>query len=209
MRHAFIGVCSRFWWSQRPSWRFGEDRKALEVHLSSHKTGSFAITRYFSLSAWLCEVATQTRAPWYKTNNYKNQNRKWIAVPASLPDDGGRVIQVCSDQRLFVANTNFYHKKRHRFSWCLLSPSQRWAQSITLSIATDHRWCWSKRDCCLFWSTSVDSDHALFRANFCLHLVCGHISRKATCPVKLILNDNRGLQFQSKLLTWLSSQQNV
>lgn len=44
----------------------------------------------------------------------------------------------------------------------------------------------------------MDSDHALVRARFSLHLVGGHIS---TCPAKPILDDNRLLQFESELST--------
>lgn len=67
----------------------------------------------------------------------------------------------------------------------------------------------SAEDCQSFWSTSVDSDYALVRALFSLHLVCGHISTKATFLAQQTIHDNGQLQLQLEISMGLSSQQQI
>lgn len=63
--------------------------------------------------------------------------------------------------------------------------------------------------CCRLMKPLVDSDHTLLPARFCLLLICGHISTKATCPVQLTLDNNRRLLFHPELSMQLPFQQNV
>lgn len=71
-------------------------------------------------------------------------------------------------------------------------------------------WCACRRgsikDCLSFRSTFVGSGHALSEP-VCLYLVHAHITTKTTCPARVILDDNRPLQFELQLsLQWPSQQ---
>ena len=80
-------------------------------------------------------------------------------VMAKRTDNGDRLLQLCSDNRLFLANTNFKHKEKHLLTWRPPNSSQRWTQLDHIAIS--HRWRGSIEDCRSFWSTCLDSDHAL------------------------------------------------
>ncbi|TNN18187.1 Craniofacial development protein, partial [Schistosoma japonicum] len=71
-------------------------------------------------------------------------------VTAQRTDNGDRLLQLCSDNGLFLANTNFRHKEKHLLTWRPPKSSQQ--------------------DCRSFWGTCLDSDHALVRARICLRL---------------------------------------
>ncbi|TNN12522.1 Craniofacial development protein, partial [Schistosoma japonicum] len=124
----------------------------------------------------------------------------YFSVPAQRTDNGDRLLQLCSDNRLFLAITNFRHKERHRLTWRPPSPRQRWTQIGHIAIS--HRWRGSVEDCRSFWSTCLDSDHALVRARICLHLTG---RRKATLgkPIRIDLSDER---VKSKFQEQLGSQ---
>ncbi|TNN14021.1 Craniofacial development protein, partial [Schistosoma japonicum] len=89
-------------------------------------------------------------------------------VTAQRTDNGDRLLQLCSDNRLFLANTNFRHKEKHLLTWRPPKSSQRWTQLDHIAIS--HRWRGSIEDCRSFWGTCVDSDHALVRVRICLRL---------------------------------------
>lgn len=59
-----------------------------------------------------------------------------FSVPAYWTDNGGNLVQVSSDRRLFLANSNFCHKKRHRHP---ILPS--WPCALIDNIPIGHRWC--------------------------------------------------------------------
>nr|CAX83711.1 endonuclease-reverse transcriptase [Schistosoma japonicum] len=124
----------------------------------------------------------------------------YFSVPAQRTDNGDHLLQLCSDNRLFLANTNFRHKERHRLTWRPPSPRQRWTQIDHIAIS--HRWRGSIEDCRSFWSTCLDSDHALVRARICLHLTG---RRKATLekPIRTDLSDEK---VKSKFQEQLGSQ---
>ncbi|CAH8290604.1 unnamed protein product [Heterobilharzia americana] len=48
-----------------------------------------------------------------------------FGIPAERTDNGDRLLQLCSDNRLFLASTNFRHKERHCLTWCPPSSTQR------------------------------------------------------------------------------------
>ena len=92
------------------------------------------------------------------------------AIPSRRTDNGDRLLNLCAQRGLFLANTNFEHKQRHCVTWRPSMPSQPWTQIDHLAIS--YRWRGSVEDCRSIWSTSVDSDHALVRARVTLRL-CG------------------------------------
>ena len=85
-----------------------------------------------------------------------------FGVDAPRSDNGERLLQLCADHRLFLANTNFQHKRLHRLTWRPPATSQQWKQLDHIAIS--YRWRASIQDCRSFWSTPLDSDHALVRA---------------------------------------------
>ncbi|CAH8440761.1 unnamed protein product, partial [Schistosoma bovis] len=59
----------------------------------------------------------------------------YFSIPAQGTDNGDRLLQLCSENRLFLAKTNFKHKKRHRLTWRPPTPNQRWAQIDHIAIS--------------------------------------------------------------------------
>ncbi|CAH8648439.1 unnamed protein product [Schistosoma mattheei] len=127
----------------------------------------------------------------------------YFSIPTQRTDNGDRLLQLCSDNRLFLANTNFKHKERHRLTWRPPTPNQRWTQIDHIAIS--HRWRGSVEDCRSFWSTCLDSDHALIRARICLRLTG---RKKATLkrPIRTELsNEKTKSRFQEQLRSHLGS----
>lgn len=126
-----------------------------------------------------------------------------FGVHANRTDNGERLLNLCADKGLFLASTNFEHKKRQCVTWRPSLPSQPWTQIDHIAIS--YRWRGSVEDCRSFWSTCLDSDHALVRARLSLHFT----GRRKICPTKLPAirfhdETTKGL-YQTNLLTQLSS----
>ncbi|CAH8540670.1 unnamed protein product [Schistosoma guineensis] len=81
-------------------------------------------------------------------------------------DNGDRLLQLCTDHNLFLASTNFRHSHRRCATWRPPSASQAWTQIDHIAIS--YRWRGCVKDCRSFWSTYLDSDHALVCANLAL-----------------------------------------
>ncbi|KAH9590416.1 hypothetical protein MS3_00003110 [Schistosoma haematobium] len=81
-------------------------------------------------------------------------------------DNGDRLLQLCTDNNLFLASTNFRHSQRQRATWRPPSASQSWTQIDHIAIS--YRWRGCVQDCRSFWSTYPDSDHVLVSANLTL-----------------------------------------
>ncbi|CAH8290911.1 unnamed protein product, partial [Schistosoma intercalatum] len=127
----------------------------------------------------------------------------YYGVVAQRTDNGDRLLQLCSDNRLFLANTNFKHKEKHLLTWRPPNSSQRWTQIDHIAIS--HRWRGSIEDCRSFWSTCLDSDHALVRARICLRLT-GRKKDAARKPLRALLNDSQAKSiFQEQLGKQLGS----
>ncbi|CAH8658448.1 unnamed protein product [Schistosoma rodhaini] len=129
-----------------------------------------------------------------------------FSIPAQRTDNGDRLLQLCSDNRLFLASTNFKHKERHRLTWRPPASNQRWTQIDHIVIS--HRWRGSIEDCHSYWNTCLDSDHALIRARICLRL---NGRRKSTLrrPIRIELEDEKAkCEFQKQLSSHLGSSVN-
>ncbi|CAH8549785.1 unnamed protein product [Schistosoma margrebowiei] len=81
-------------------------------------------------------------------------------------DNGDRLLQLCTDHNLFLASTNFRHSPRRCATWRPPSASQAWTQIDHIAIS--YRWRGCVNDCRSFWSTYLDSDHALVCVNLAL-----------------------------------------
>ncbi|KAH9588212.1 hypothetical protein MS3_00000127 [Schistosoma haematobium] len=80
---------------------------------------------------------------------------------------------------------------------------QRWTQIDHIAIS--HRWRGSIEDCRSFWSTCLDSDHALVRARICLRFT-GRKKDAARKPLRRLLNDSQAESiFQEQLGKQLGS----
>lgn len=128
-----------------------------------------------------------------------------ISAPADRIDKSDHLILVCLQHRLSLMNNNARHRDRHQLTWHSPSPSQ----SQNDHTAINHRRCGPIEDHQSFWVTPVNSDNALIRARFRLHLVSDHTSMKIKRHRQLILDDNSEIQLQSELLVRFSSQRNV
>ena len=84
-----------------------------------------------------------------------------FSVDAQRTDNGDRLLQLCNDHQLFLASTNFQHKRSHRVTWKPPCTSQSWTQLDHIAIS--FRWRASIQDCRSFWCTPLDSDHAILR----------------------------------------------
>ncbi|KAK4474221.1 hypothetical protein MN116_000067 [Schistosoma mekongi] len=136
-----------------------------------------------------------------------NQSKRHLggcfSVPAHRTDNGDRLLQLCSDNRLFLANTNFKHKERHRLTWRPPDPTQRWTQIDHIAIS--HRWRGSIEDCRSFWSTCLDSHHALVRARVCSRLT-GRRKTTTGKPFRIqFSNETAKIKFQEQLKNHLGN----
>ncbi|CAI2736709.1 unnamed protein product [Schistosoma spindalis] len=124
-------------------------------------------------------------------------------VAAQRTDNSDRLLQLCSDNRLFLANTNFQHKEKHLLTWRPPSSSQRWTQIDHIAIS--YRWRGSIEDCRSFWCTCLESGHALMRARICLRFT-GCRKDGAGKPLRFLPNDSQAKSiFQEQLEKQLGS----
>ncbi|CAH8573948.1 unnamed protein product [Dicrocoelium dendriticum] len=82
-------------------------------------------------------------------------------------DIGERLLQLCAEHQLFVSSTAFRHSGRRSATWHPPVAGQRWTQIDHIAIS--YRWRGSILDCRSYWSTCVDSDHALVRCRFSMN----------------------------------------
>ena len=127
-----------------------------------------------------------------------------FTIPANRTDNDDRLLQLCTDHNLFLANTNFSHKKKHLFTWRPPSSSQSWTQIDHIAIG--YRWRGSVQDCRSYWSTQVDSDHALVRARFYLRLSGGRSRGTACHHYRCLQDDTHRSAYQGELSRRLAEQ---
>jgi hypothetical protein len=119
-------------------------------------------------------------------------------------DNGDRLLTLCTDHRLFLASSNFRHRKRQLATWRPPSALQRWTQIDHVAIS--HRWRGSVQDCRSYWNTCLESDHALVCAKLCMRF-CGKKTNKVTKIDVARLTQSTVLEsFQRDLVIQLPSQ---
>ena len=74
-------------------------------------------------------------------------------------ENGERLLTLCSEHRLFLASTNFRRSNCRYATWRPPSSNQPLTQIDHIAIS--HKWRGCIQDCRSYWSTSLDSDHAL------------------------------------------------
>ena len=98
-----------------------------------------------------------------------------FGLECSRSDNGERLLSLCSEHRLFLSSTNFKHSKRRSATWRPPSPAISWGQLDHIAISYSWRGC--VQDCRSYWSTCLDSDHALVCARLSMRFG-GHPHRK-------------------------------
>ena len=76
------------------------------------------------------------------------------SVDAQRTENGDRLLQLCNDHQLFLASTNFQHKRSRCVTWKPPCTSQSWTQLDHIAIS--FRWRASIQDCRSFWCTEKD-----------------------------------------------------
>ncbi|KAH9589608.1 ATP-binding cassette sub- A member 3 [Schistosoma haematobium] len=113
------------------------------------------------------------------------------------------MVSWLKEQIMATVCCSYAHKEKHLLTWRPPNSSQRWTQIDHIAIS--HRWRGSIEDCRSFWSTCLDSDHALVRARICLRLT-GRKKDAARKPLRGLLNDSQAKSiFQEQLGKQLGS----
>ena len=76
-----------------------------------------------------------------------------FALGSQRTDNGDRLVHFCSTHGLFLANTNFKHKKIHCATWRSPNPEHPWIQLDHIAISRTWRGC--IKDCRSYWSTAL------------------------------------------------------
>lgn len=121
-------------------------------------------------------------------------------------NDSERLIRVCSDRKATTRNTDVSQKVLSAHS--VPSPSSQCSTQFD-HIFTAHRCRGSVGEYRSFWLIPVTSCHAFVHTHYWSHLIYENINRNFTCSAQLLTNDNRRLQFQSKVSARLSTEPNA
>ena len=82
-----------------------------------------------------------------------------FALNAERTDNGNRLLQLCAQDRLYLSSTSFRRTAQRCATWRPPNPQRKWTQIDHIAISKE--WRGTVQDCRSFWSTPVDSDHAL------------------------------------------------
>ena len=77
-------------------------------------------------------------------------------------DNGDRLLALCSEHHLFLVSTNFRRSNQRYATWRPPSSAQHWTQIDHIAIS--YKWRGCVKNCRSYWSTCMDSDHALVHA---------------------------------------------
>ena len=112
-------------------------------------------------------------------------------------DNGDRLLQLCADHNLFLASTNFRHNHRRSATWRPPSVNQAWTQIDHIAVSS--RWRGCIEDCRSFWSTCLDSDHALVCARFVLRFGGVNKRHPVHVDVNKLVAPATSLKYQNEL----------
>ncbi|KER27324.1 hypothetical protein T265_05644 [Opisthorchis viverrini] len=126
-----------------------------------------------------------------------------FGVDARRTENGDRLLQLCADHELFLASTNFQHKRSHRVTWRPPTTNQPWTQLDHVAIS--HRWRATTQDCRSFWGTQLDSDHAVVRARLTVRFPSGHCKSARSIPIHCLRRTAAAQQYRSELAQQLST----
>ena len=118
-------------------------------------------------------------------------------------DNGDRLLQLCTDHNLFLASTNFRHSHRRCATWRPPSASQAWTQIDHIAIS--YRWRGCVQDCRSFWSTYLESDHALVCANLTLLFSGRRIDHHQRIDVSKLVATSVASKYRAELASRLAT----
>ena len=125
-----------------------------------------------------------------------------FALGSQRADNGDRLLHFCSTHGLFLANTNFKHKKIHCATLRSPNPEHPWLQFDHIAISRTWRRC--IKDCRSYWSTALDSGHALGLARFSLRFSGSKARTKPTLATHKLSDPEMQSKYRSKLHEKLS-----
>ena len=112
-------------------------------------------------------------------------------------DNGERLLKLCCDHRLYLASLNFRRSKRRLATWSPPSASQGLFQIDHIAIS--FRWRGSIQNCRSYWTTSVDSDHALVCATICMQFGGKPKSSTKRIDISKFANEDVGEKYRQAL----------
>ena len=119
-----------------------------------------------------------------------------FALEADRSDNGNRLLQLCAQSRLYLSSTNFRRTAQRCATWRPPNPNRKWTQIDHVAISTE--WRGTVQDCRSFWSTPVDSDHALVRCRLNIQFPKRRISHTVRSNVRNL--DNPAVKSRFKAL---------
>ena len=82
-----------------------------------------------------------------------------FSLNARRTDNGERLLEFFSKHGLYLVSTNQWYKTSHLATWKSADPHPTLTQIDHITVS--YRWRGSVQNCRCFWSTPLDSDHAL------------------------------------------------
>ena len=119
------------------------------------------------------------------------------ALGSQRTDNGDRLLHFCSTHELFLASTNFKHKKIHCTKWKSPNPEHPWIQLDHIAIS--HTWWGCIKDCRSYLSTDLDSDHVLALARFILRFSGSKARPKPTLATYKLSDPEMQFKYRAKL----------
>ena len=117
-------------------------------------------------------------------------------------DNEDRLLHFCSTHGLFLANTNFKHKKIHCATWRSPNREHPWIELDHIAMSRTWRGC--IHDCHSYWSTASESDHALVLARFILQFSGSKTRTKPTLATYKLSDPEMQSKYRAKLDKMLS-----
>ena len=115
-------------------------------------------------------------------------------------NNGDRLLQLCAEERLFLASTNFRRGVKQLSTW--RSPNSKYWSQID-HIAISYRWRGCFQNCRSFWNTHLESDHALVRARISLKFPTYHSNKPRVFKVNKLVETKAHHTYQEPLGTTL------
>jgi len=123
-------------------------------------------------------------------------------IDSPRSDNGERLLQLCGEYNLFLSSTSFRNKPRRYCTW--YSPAtSTWSQIDHIAIS--YRWRGCIQGCRSYWSTYVDTDHALVFCRFSLQFDGEKVNNHSRLATVNFNNSNVKESYQKELTLRLAS----
>ncbi|GAA56612.1 craniofacial development protein 2, partial [Clonorchis sinensis] len=126
-----------------------------------------------------------------------------FGVDVRRTDSGERLLRLCADRELFLASTDFQHKRSHRVTW--RPPTGNQPLTHLDHVDSSYRWRAIIQDCRSFWGTPFDSDHVMVRARLAVRFPSGPRKSARNISIHYLRRTTIAPQNQSELAQQLST----